>query len=414
MDNVTHTLAGLVVAELAVAAVTRRAGAPPRPELRDALWLTSAIANNLPDADFAITELTGGKLGYLLHHRGHTHTLGLAPLMAGAALGLALARHRKARFGRAELALLGAIALVGTALHVSMDALNDYGVHPLWPFSSAWLHGDTLFIIEPLLWAALAAPLLPVVRTQLARIALTLVLVVGVALPTALRVVPPPAIALTAALGVGLALISVRLAPSARPLLALASAALVVGSFGVGRAMAARAAMTDIAERFEHAELVHVALGPSPGDPRCFRGLATMHERGRYRVARFVVVADPAWGGPHTCAMPIARDLTASLSAIDAANESIAWLDAYEIDRASLDALSVTCHGDAFLRFARVPFAMVDGDTTTWGDLRYDREAGLGFAEIEVERDAPCPRFVPPWDHASPAFRAHGGDRAPE
>ena len=40
----------------------------------------------------------------------------------------------------------------------------------------------------------------------------------------------------------------------------------------------------------------------------------------------------------------------------------------------------------------------LEGDGLVIGDLRYDRENGLGFSEIEVDSDAePCPTLVPPW-----------------
>jgi inner membrane protein len=41
--------------------------------------------SNLPDLDALYTGITGGKLGYLLHHRGHTHTL-----VGAVAIGLAM------------------------------------------------------------------------------------------------------------------------------------------------------------------------------------------------------------------------------------------------------------------------------------------------------------------------------------
>jgi inner membrane protein len=31
------------------------------------------------------------------------------------------------------------------------------------------------------------------------------------------------------------------------------------------------------------------------------------------------------------------------------------------------------------------------------GDLRYDREAELGFSEIEITAQPSCPSFVPQW-----------------
>jgi inner membrane protein len=59
---------------------------------------------------------------------------------------------------------------------------------------------------------------------------------------------------------------------------------------------------------------------------------------------------------------------------------------------------ATNCEAAAFMRFARVPWAMQRDDRWLVGDLRYDREPGLGFAELELpEGSARCPRHVPPW-----------------
>ena len=72
------------------------------------------------------------------------------------------------------------------------------------------------------------------------------------------------------------------------------------------------------------------------------------------------------------------------------------------LDLEALRAIADRCDGEAFLRFARAPFVVPRGDTIVVGDLRYDRETSLGFAEMELPREAPagaaCPRYVPGWE----------------
>ena len=67
------------------------------------------------------------------------------------------------------------------------------------------------------------------------------------------------------------------------------------------------------------------------------------------------------------------------------------------------------------LRWMRMPFATHDGERLVLGDLRYDRERGLGFAELGLPPDAPpperCPAHVPPW---TPWREDLGVVRAPE
>src|SRR5689334_17157741 len=132
MDNVTHSLAGVLVAELVC---LRREQGPDAATFRTAALWTSVLANNLPDMDFVYRRITPGKLGYLLHHRGHTHTVVGAVALAALTLGLvaAVARVRGVRFDPRSFRWLTALAMAGTLLHVVMDYQNNYGVHPFWP-----------------------------------------------------------------------------------------------------------------------------------------------------------------------------------------------------------------------------------------------------------------------------------------
>ncbi|MGH8856369.1 MAG: metal-dependent hydrolase, partial [Telluria sp.] len=163
MDNMTHSLVGLALGEL----VERALPAPADPALgrtrRRALLATGLLASNFPDLDLFLTALLPAPLGYLIHHRGHTHTLLYA--LPQAALLLALmwllwpgARRLLGSDGVARRAVL-ATALLGMVLHLSFDALNVYGIHPFHPFDSRWLYGDLVFIIEPVFWIALGVAL---------------------------------------------------------------------------------------------------------------------------------------------------------------------------------------------------------------------------------------------------------------
>src|SRR5215470_5595387 len=97
MDNVTHSLAGVLVAEMVCLG---REQEPDATRFRTAALWTSVLANNLPDMDFVYRRITPGKLGYLLHHRGHTHTLVGATVLSVVALSLVFAwtRLRGVRF----------------------------------------------------------------------------------------------------------------------------------------------------------------------------------------------------------------------------------------------------------------------------------------------------------------------------
>ena len=68
MDNITHSLVGVALADLAS---SRRAPKLQRPVMIGA----GIIAANLPDLDLVYSGITPAPIGYLLHHRGHTHTV---------------------------------------------------------------------------------------------------------------------------------------------------------------------------------------------------------------------------------------------------------------------------------------------------------------------------------------------------
>src|SRR5262245_38858286 len=119
MDNVTHTLVGVALGR----AIPER-----DPAVARALVWAAILGSNIPDADLLLRPLVGGGgLGYLLHHRGYTHTLLAAPVLALACvwLGARLAGCPKpqAREARGKIYLA---ALLGVLLHLAADFCNDY------------------------------------------------------------------------------------------------------------------------------------------------------------------------------------------------------------------------------------------------------------------------------------------------
>ena len=141
MDNLTHTLLGVVLAR---AGLNRLAPS--------STWMVIAAAN-VPDIDL-VTAL-GGPLSYLEHHRGWTHAFAYAPVMAllPVMLWWPFIRTEKAR----DRHLLGAYtaSLIGVLSHLLMDWLNVYGVRLLMPVSRAWLRLDWVNIIDIWIWVIL-------------------------------------------------------------------------------------------------------------------------------------------------------------------------------------------------------------------------------------------------------------------
>jgi inner membrane protein len=148
MDNVTHTLVGLMLSR---AGLNRgEKGAP----------LMLMLAANAPDMD--TYDFFTDSLAYLQVHRGYTHALAFAPLMALIPLLLVKAFTRT-RFTLVTLATYAG-CLIAVLSHVLLDWTNVYGVRLMLPFSAKWYRLDSTDIIDPVILGvlvlALAAPAL--------------------------------------------------------------------------------------------------------------------------------------------------------------------------------------------------------------------------------------------------------------
>lgn len=139
MDNLTHTLTGLMLSRAGLDRLTPRAGT------------ILMLAANTPDID-TVTAL-GGVYTYLDHHRGFTHGLPVLPLMALLpTLAAGLWPKRPAGFSWLYAYLL---ACIGLASHLLMDWTNVYGIRLLAPISGDWFRLDITTVIDVWIWLVL-------------------------------------------------------------------------------------------------------------------------------------------------------------------------------------------------------------------------------------------------------------------
>ncbi len=133
MDNVTHSLVGLMMARVSG---------------RNAAMMV--VAANMPDID--VVSWAGGTLTYLDYHRGFAHSLLAAPFWALALIFV---------FQSANVRSYAA-CLAGVLSHLMLDWTNTYGIRLLSPFSGRWLHLDMTDVVDPwillVLLLAVAAP----------------------------------------------------------------------------------------------------------------------------------------------------------------------------------------------------------------------------------------------------------------
>jgi len=153
MDNITHTLVGLMLS---------RAGgfSSNKPWGEKGATLAIMLAANAPDMD--TYNFFNDNLAYLQVHRGYTHALPFAPLVALVPLLLVKAFTRT-RFTLLTLATYAA-GLIAVLSHLLLDWTNVYGVRLMLPFNAKWYRLDSTDIIDPvilgILMLAVAAPAL--------------------------------------------------------------------------------------------------------------------------------------------------------------------------------------------------------------------------------------------------------------
>lgn len=382
MDNLTHSLLGGVLAELALPAGAQRS-------TRRVFLAVGVVASNLPDIDLLFTRITAPPLGYLLHHRGHTHTVvGLvvqAVLLAALCL-LVPAVRRLDREARRRLTILGAVAL---GSHLALDSWNSYGVHPFHPLDSRWYYGDAVFIFEPWLWMLLGVA---VAANAVHRASRALVAAVVALIPlafVALGVLSAVSIVLLAAGGAAFALTCRRLTPARRAGASLAAAAAFVALlFGLG--IAARAQVRSLLAPQLRGQVLDVVLNPLPAEPYCWSAIVVEKDETSFTLHRGTLSLLPSLIAPERCALHRLWRLP-----------SIAWPGRARLAlgapvEQSLDTWSHyarDCRVQAWMQFARAPF--LRGEEVR--DLRYESGPRENFTAMRILDGGPCPAHVTSW-----------------
>jgi inner membrane protein len=402
MDNLTHTLIGALVAETAARVIPVTRSVLPDTTRRNLYMTLMVIGGNLPDADLVYTGLVGGTLGYLLHHRGHTHTLLGVIVLAALMYVVAIAwlRRRDVSSSKTDRWWLAFVALLAPLLHLGMDATNEYGVHPYWPFNNEWTYGDAIFIVEPLFWAA-AAPLVVLLRSRIAKGLMLAVLGLAIALCFGSGLVPiSMAVGLTL-LGAGLLFIAWRANARLAVVAALTATVSIVGVFVATSRIAGRQVTTLLAAQYPDATLVDQVLAPLPANPVCWEVIAVQLQGDEYTLREAMLSLAPGWMPAVRCSgFALAANTTAMLTPMtNPDSAALDWRSEMTMSLAEMQVLVQNrCEAKAFTQFARALWIMRDGNGWLMGDLRYDREPELGFAELAIADVPPqCPRNLPPW-----------------
>jgi inner membrane protein len=416
MDNLSHSLAGLAAGELVHRLLPVEANAENQRGRRALLLATCWLASNFPDLDLVLTPLLPAPLGYLLHHRGHTHTLLYAlpqALLLASLLWLLWPAAR--RLLKASVTARSGFVLslaVGFGLHIAMDTLNSYGIHPFHPFDSRWLYGDLVFILEPVFWIAFGVPMAMMVGWRWLRV-LLLALLAGVPLFfTTKGFLPWSSLATLAVLAVLLAGVQLRAGKQGTSGLWLGVAA--VSGFVVVQAIGAMSARQSL-EQYLHSEdpasrVLDLAMTPFPSNPRCwiFVSVQSNEEAGTYRLQRGHLSTTPETLPVGACPPALAEQLVPAR-----ATATIAIHAEHEGRLAALRTLSAeNCHFNAWMRFARAPVLAGSGDYAL--DLRFMSASRGNFTTIRLDdfQKRACSAHVPQWDHPRADMLEQGGKPA--
>ncbi|MBI3016038.1 MAG: metal-dependent hydrolase [Candidatus Tectomicrobia bacterium] len=142
MDFITHTLSGIAVAN---AGFRQRIG-------RSALLAVTAGAI-APDLDSVMG--LWDQFAAIKYHRGLTHSL-----LGGILLALLVAWPIYRWGAHKQYGKLVGLVYLGILVHIGLDLITSFGIQVFYPFSDARLAWDLAFIIDPILTATFAVPLL--------------------------------------------------------------------------------------------------------------------------------------------------------------------------------------------------------------------------------------------------------------
>lgn len=400
MDNVTHSLAGLLLAESAVR--LRASRPPPSARVASVAAAAAVVAANLPDADLFYTGAGGDRLMYMLHHRGYTHTV--IGVLIGAVLVWSVAllvlrwRSRQA-LERADASWLFALLIVSTFSHLVLDWTNSYGVHPFWPFDDRWYYGDSVFIVEPWLWVVSVPALVAASGARVVRGLLSLVLLAGLALAWRVDLVSTGAAACLTGGAVASVALAFMLRPAARVATAIAGWLAVTLLMAVSSAKARDAALSASHASDAAGEVLDVVVSPLPANAVCMAVITVERTASSYRVTTARVSAAPAITDASRCGARGGAGATFQPSTRPS-TRAVQWDAEWSAPVADLATLArESCPALAALRFIRVPaWQGESGGTVLLGDVRYGGGSGNSFSDVRVpRRSSVCPRAVPPW-----------------
>lgn len=400
MDNISHSVVGLATGELIHRSLPMEFNDENQRLRRRLLLLSCWLASNFPDLDLVLTHTIPAPLGYLLHHRGHTHTLPYALLQAFI-LGLMTwlcwpnARRLLKESKSARNGFMASIG-VGLVLHIAMDYLNSYGVHPFYPLDARWFYGDMVFIVEPLFWIAFGVPMIMTLQRKWLRYILIASLgglLLYFTSKQFLRWESFISLAI-AAFAVGYTQHKANTHGRAALVFAILISVAFVGMQSVTSRYGGFVLSQHIKSKNASSRLLDTAMTAYPSNPLCwtFVSIETNEAASTYRLRRGILSVAPNILPIHECPSGFSGALTKA-----AESDEIRFMDEHAGDIAELQMLAKNnCYFEAWMRFARAPFVYHE----VASDLRFSTGLQDNFSTLHLDqfKDQPCSFYIPGWD----------------
>lgn len=354
---------------------------------RRLLLTASGLASNFPDLDLIFVKLLPKPLGYLLHHRGHTHTLlFLIPQALLILLALWLlwpaARRLFSSSSRTRLGVAITVPL-GLCLHLGMDAFNSYGIHPFYPLNPDWFYGDMVFIVEPFFWIAFGLPLLATInRTYLRWLGIALLLAAPVYF-TLKGFFHFGSLAVLFAAAFGLYNLGRR-----RSFASVVLGCVLVLSFLIAEGIGSMVARQTVTANIPNTVL-DVALHSYPTNPLCWMyvSIAKDEANQKYELRRGKVSVWPS-------ALKVDECPNALIEIRSVDSTALATAEVVSGDLSHFRSLAKSdCRFNAWLRFARMPIV----DAAEARDFRFSANGRPDFSSLHLRESRNCPEGIPLW-----------------
>lgn len=420
MDNITHSLVGYAVAKSAKhLKIKGLTGKFKDPKVSSFLVFVSIFAANFPDLDLLYSLFDTSKLGYLLHHRGHTHTFIWALPQALLALVFSALIFKI----KDKVVWIWALVLIAIniCLHISLDALNIYGVHPFYPWDNNWYFGDRLFIIEPLIWFSILPVLLTPIKRLISFKTLFLVLsLLPLALAVKIQMMTLPTAVLLAFYFLTLGHFFNMMLESSKIITAVSFTVIIILGFMVEgliveshlpAQLQTSLAITEPSEpatlitpddplslqqKLEFTQLEDLAITPYPGNPFCWNFYATrILDKDQYQVAIGQYQSRNIWGFKCPQGMDQKKGLDKKALNLIKTVSSITWFSIHNSTLSEVFDTKNDCRLENWFQFIRVPFKTKAGD---YIDLRFSSgNEGRNFTKINLTDNDSCVKLPAPW-----------------